>query len=185
MVTVKVVRGHYPDGRKVLIVESPFHPNFPAEARRLGGRWQPNSRNWVFDRRDEAELRNLLQKTYGTDGTTKPELLAVELDLDGGPLTLTEDQLSIFFGGREIARAFHRDGLASLGEGVRLLRGEVYTGGSRRHPSIAWTNGTVLLVRDVPGTLVNVGEHVRLCEAEAPASPSIPDCFSKAFDEPA
>ena len=37
-----------------LEVHSPYHPDFPAAARALGGRWRPSRRTWVFDGRDEA-----------------------------------------------------------------------------------------------------------------------------------
>ncbi|MGB9647228.1 MAG: DNA repair protein RadC [Stellaceae bacterium] len=54
------------DGR--IAVSSPYHPNFPAGARRLGGIWNPARRVWVFDSADHDRVRSLCREIYGTDG---------------------------------------------------------------------------------------------------------------------
>jgi hypothetical protein len=53
------------DGR--IAVSSPFHPNFPAKARGLGGVWDPTRRVWVFDAGDNDRVRSLCLEIYGTD----------------------------------------------------------------------------------------------------------------------
>src|SRR5215813_13408366 len=54
------------DGR--LAVSSPYHPNFPARARLLGGEWDVARRLWTFDAREDDRVRSLCREIYGTDG---------------------------------------------------------------------------------------------------------------------
>ena len=54
------------DGR--IAVSSPYHPNFPARARSLGGVWDARRRVWVFDAGDHDRVRSLCREIYGTDG---------------------------------------------------------------------------------------------------------------------
>ena len=54
------------DGR--IAVSSPYHPNFPARARSLGGIWDAARRVWVFDAGDHDRVRSLCREIYGTDG---------------------------------------------------------------------------------------------------------------------
>ncbi len=53
------------DGR--IAVSSPYHPNFPARARSLGGSWDAARRVWVFDLRDHDRVKSLCSEIYGTD----------------------------------------------------------------------------------------------------------------------
>jgi DNA repair protein RadC len=53
------------DGR--IAVSSPYHPNFPARARTLGGIWNAARRVWVFDAADHDRVRSLCREIYGTD----------------------------------------------------------------------------------------------------------------------
>jgi DNA repair protein RadC len=55
------------DGR--LAVTAPYHPDFPARARMIGGTWDGDRRVWVFDADDSDRVRTLCQDVYGTDGT--------------------------------------------------------------------------------------------------------------------
>jgi hypothetical protein len=55
------------DGR--IAVSTPYHPNFPARARKLGGEWDAARRVWMFDAGDEARVRRLCQEIYGADGS--------------------------------------------------------------------------------------------------------------------
>jgi len=58
------------DGR--IAVSSPYHPNFPARARSLGGSWDPARRVWVFDAGDHDRVKSLCREIYGTDGAAPP-----------------------------------------------------------------------------------------------------------------
>lgn len=131
-----------------LSVTSPYHPDFPAAARKLGGKWQ--SPAWVFDARDEERVRKLCVRVYGTDGSAPADVLTVRCsaalcDGDGNGSTL-----SYYLCGRQVARAFGRDSGAKLGEGVIVLSGGFGSGGSVKNPSCTVREGTIIEVRDLP-----------------------------------
>jgi DNA repair protein RadC len=54
------------DGR--IAVSTPYHPNFPAKARSLGGIWDAAQRVWVFDAGDHERVKSLCREIYGMDG---------------------------------------------------------------------------------------------------------------------
>src|SRR5262245_46785703 len=54
------------DGR--LAVSSPYHPNFPARARLIGGEWDAAQRIWIFAAHEDDRVRSLCREIYGTDG---------------------------------------------------------------------------------------------------------------------
>lgn len=132
------------DGER-LIVRSPYHPDFPTGAKKLGGRWKSDA--WVFDARDEERVRALCVEVYGEDGTPQ-ELVSLRVDIDG--ITTYGRETSIFVAGREIVRVRGRDSGAVLGEGVVVLEGDFTSGGSRKNPAVEHDPGTVVEVRDVP-----------------------------------
>lgn len=55
------------DGR--IIVSSPYHPNFPARARTLGGAWDAARRVWIFDASERDRVTSLCREVYGGNGT--------------------------------------------------------------------------------------------------------------------
>ena len=57
------------DGR--LAVSSPYHPNFPARARLLGGEWDAARRVWIFEAHEDDRVRSLCRDIYGTDGADR------------------------------------------------------------------------------------------------------------------
>jgi len=131
-----------------LRVRSPYHPAFPPEARKLGGKW--NGREWVFDPRLEEQVRDLLTRIYGWDGAYPVLIADARVILDRLPEEWRGDR-SLWLLGRELACRPGRDAEVKLGPGVALVKGGfALSGGSRKHPALAWKEGTVLLVLDVP-----------------------------------
>lgn len=125
---------------------SPYNPDLPAQARELGGRW--NGGEWVFDARDEQQVKELYQKVYGTDGTETSESVTAKVTV---LRTNYESKAGLFLAGREIARAFGRDGGAKLGTGVIVIEGDGFdSGGSRANWHTVANEGTVFKLRDVP-----------------------------------
>ena len=51
-----------------IAVSSPYHPNFPARARFLGGEWDAQRQIWMFDAKDDSRVQSLCREIYGTDG---------------------------------------------------------------------------------------------------------------------
>jgi len=50
-----------------IVVCTPYHPNFPARARVLGGDWDALRHVWIFDAREDDRVRALCREIYGTD----------------------------------------------------------------------------------------------------------------------
>lgn len=132
---------------KEITANSPYHPDLPSRAKKLGGRWAPHRRAWVFDPRDEEKVRALYRSIYGTDGDDAVDIVDVRLSVRNK--RWTADRGALFACGREIARAWGRDSGAKLGAGVILESGEVRSSGSAKN----WMTeaiDAVFLVRDVP-----------------------------------
>jgi hypothetical protein len=148
-----------------LLVSSPYMPAFVAGAKQLRGKWDPEYKVWSFDARDEAEVRDLCRRVYGTDGASVPECVDVEIvvadspDPDDPAITFESQTFSAC--GRVIASRPYRDSDVRLGEGVRVIEGAfARSGGSGKYPSI-WSRSinsrqrVKLLVRDVPQPLAD------------------------------
>lgn len=163
METIKFGSGTFKDGRKAFWVYSPFHPDFPAAARGLGGKWSAEKSGWYFDARDEDAVRRLVRDLYGFDEYERPDLVQVVLHY---PELYGEDLFEV---GRQLARRAARDYAVRLGDGVILLGGTFSrSGGSRNHPSLNG-RGIVLLVRDVPRALASTLAEAQIFEADATA----------------
>ena len=134
------------DGSR-LMVESPYHPSFPAAARRLGGTWDDRSRMWSFDVRDESRVRELTQRIYGEGGENSGRLYTVRLRSQG---SWCVRHGGLYWGVRELAHATGRDSGARLGPGVVLLQGGFGSGGSRANWTTDVRDNTVVELKDVP-----------------------------------
>jgi len=147
-------------------VTAPYLPRFINKAKRtLAGRWDSDSRAWMFDERDTDRVRALCMDCFGTDGTTV-QLVVMRIRVHDDAVLRARNQ-SIFLAGRCIARS----GLvgARLGEGVVLLWGEGPTRvGSMRNWETRIVGRTVLEVRDVPITSARraVEQHPIGCDIE-------------------
>lgn len=141
-------------------VSSPYHPDFPAKARSLGGKWSPSSRVWTFDQRDEQRVRDLCKKIFGTDGSAAGgDLVTVRLtiperEVAAGLLRLTSSRtdwgnhyLNAWFGGREIASCKNGDEWWS-GENVVCVEGDLEQCDSD------CPAGVTLEIRDLPRAVV-------------------------------
>lgn len=134
-----------------ILCTTPFHPDFAARAKKLGGRWEPSEKSWRFDRRDEAAVRALCIKLFGTDGS--PETAADVLTIRAPLKVCHDDGTALWLAGRQVARVVSRDGGARLGDGVVVLRGSIGSGGSMKNPRIVYKDGTIVELRDVPRAL--------------------------------
>ena len=130
-----------------LEVRSPYHPDFPAAARALGGRWRPSRRAWVFDGRDERAVGELLAGLFGWSPAPSGKAVTVRVALDRYNAGGAEARLA----GRCIARRPGRDGAVVLGAGVVVGGAFAPSAGSRQHPALIDSDEVVTLeVRDLP-----------------------------------
>jgi excisionase family DNA binding protein len=142
------------EGTKTTLT-SPYHPDLPAAARKLGGRFDGATKAWKFDARDESRVRDLARQVYGTDGDTAIELVTVRLDLDR-----LSDAPNLWFAGREVARRPGRDDSVRLGENVIVIEGGFAgSGGSMKYPRLVAKDGTILEVRDLPRAAVEAEDQ--------------------------
>lgn len=148
-----------------VLVVSPFNPAFTKRAKALGGRWQPESRSWVFDARDEDNIRQACMDIYGFDGrpVVEADLVTLRVTFPGGMQRLTD---AIRIGGREVARARGRDSGATIGAGVVFLAGTPTSGGSVKNWQTVIRAGSVVEIRDFPRSMVPEAEDHSLYAVE-------------------
>jgi hypothetical protein len=133
------------DGR--VTVRAPYHPDWPAAAKRLGGRWDPGNKTWQFDPRDTERVREKLAEIYGWDGSYPVEVVDLRIRLD---LLRASTSSAIWIYGRMVAERPARDSRVRLGSGVVLVTGGFpSSGGSRKYPEVSPLPGTVVEMRDV------------------------------------
>lgn len=158
------------DNASRLAVFSPYHPTFPANAKRLGGRWDAGRKVWHFDPRDEQRVRELCRETFGDDGTAdKTDLVSVRIKLSEHPDRRDSD-IGFTACGREVCRVWGRDSGAKFGDGVVVVAGSVSSGGSRKNPCLSWSADAVIELRDVPRAVAereSVKPGVEIVEQES------------------
>lgn len=137
---------------KNIIVDAPYSRAFVEAARNLGGQFKNGT--WIFDVRSEAMVREACYRYYGKDGIRK-NLCDVRITLPKGKW---QSAGGIEFFGKQVARAFGRDGGAKMEPGIIVEAGGFDSGGSMRHWGTTAKDGTVIIVRDVSRALVD--EHV-------------------------
>ena len=129
---------------------SPYHPDLPADARTLGGRFDRTTKAWRFDARDEARVRDLARKYFGTDGT-EPEGDLVTVRIKLADYEGDKWNNAARFAGREIAHRPGRDADVRFARNTVLVSGSLDSyGGSMRYPLIDADNDVVVEVRDLP-----------------------------------
>lgn len=133
---------------KQMIASSPYHPDLPAKAKKLGGKWSAASKAWIFDIRDEDRVKDLYRNIYGTDGDTPTgDLVTLRVNFFEGASDLHG---GVFVGGRCIGRATGRDSGASLANGIIIIDGRIYSGGSVKNWRTVVAEGTIVEIRDIP-----------------------------------
>lgn len=164
---VKISAGEFiKSGKPAVIVNSAYHPQFVAGARKLNGKFTEPDK-WSFDGRDTEAVEELCRKVYGTTGADGVELVDIRIRV----CACVQDDLYAY--GRQIATS--RRDYVKLGNGVVIIDGEFSTSASMRE------NYTTIEIRDVPISLVDDRcAIVRRPQADLtpPARP-----FEKATDE--
>lgn len=131
-----------------IAVSSPFNPDFVKGAKRLGGKWNGDTKAWLFDVRDRDRVEDLLASCYGYSVAPSGELATVRIILD-------EDNASgkeVYFAGRSICSRRYRDVPVKTADNVVIIDGEFpASAGSVRYPAVIRGSRTVTIeVRDVP-----------------------------------
>lgn len=66
-------------GNTTLLV-SPYNKDIPAEAKRIGGRWNPTLRAWEFDIRDHDKVEQLAARFYGYTPADTGETVTIRVN---------------------------------------------------------------------------------------------------------
>jgi hypothetical protein len=121
-------------------VESPYNPNFISAIKKIGGKWDADSKTWDVDERNVDIVRKVMKKIYGIDDITTPKLVSVRVRV---LKTIEEVNRPITIFGKVIASVQNRDSGAKIGEDVAFeaLGPEWCT---------VIPEGAILLIHDVP-----------------------------------
>jgi len=118
-------------------VQTTYNSEFVKRARDLGGKWDANSKSWIFSESVVDYVKNLLQEIYGVTGENDYETctLVVKNKNKGG-----DDSIELF--GRTILRGFGRKSEVQLGEDIIWISGVKKTTGSEKNWGVILVNGT-------------------------------------------
>lgn len=130
---------------------SPYHPDLPSKAKKLGGKWDAYSKCWKFDVQDLELVTDLYSKVYGAvdSPTIKQPVKLVTVKLE----SLQKDssyQSGLYIGGRCIGSATGRDSGARQGEGIVFHTGSITSGGSVKNWRTILNEGSVFEIRNFP-----------------------------------
>ena len=108
---------------RIVTLKSQYNANLVETCKELGGKWDQESKVWIFSAIVEDKVEEL-DELYNTD------LITVEVT------AMTEKYSgrdSVNFLGYRLAKATSRDSGAKVCDGVALIKGRVYSGGSARN----------------------------------------------------
>lgn len=103
-------------------VESPYHPKFVNEAKRLGGKWSGSS--WVFPSSLIEEVKKVCMNIYGEDGTKPAEVVDIKihgevLDAEGTKYMYSPSRIAdIWLKNKRILKDLHKKGKNEAGVAV-------------------------------------------------------------------
>lgn len=134
----------------------PYHPQFPSQARNLGGTYQPTGGYWTFDARDRDRVAALSGRLFGTTGDDSEWDNLVTVTIPGSH---HERAGRVVFAGRTVAKRRHRDWPVHLEPGVILFAGTLKpSGGSLQYPVVDADDDVFFQIRDLPRAALQV-EH--------------------------
>lgn len=162
-----------------LIVRAPYHPDFPAQAHRLGGTWSSIDRCWTFRATEEAGVHALLHRIYGWVASPSGETATIRVTLDAYNAQDGEVRLA----GRVIAQRYNRDGEVILDPAAVIDDGEfAASGGSKRRPAVIDDMRRVTLEVTLPVEALAAATEIEWARVE-PAPEPEPEA-DKPEDEP-
>jgi hypothetical protein len=134
------------DGK--LFTYTPYNKNFISTAKNLNGKWNSIDKCWVFDERDESDIKDVLLDCFGVDGTGKEENCCIILKNN----TKIESgyRKALFCGPVEIARAYGRDSGAKMSGKAILKNGNVDSAGSLKNWYVSLDENSTIELRDIP-----------------------------------
>lgn len=139
-----------------IYLTSPYNPDMPPRAKKIGGRWDGTRKAWGFDARDLDRVKGLAREFYGTDGSAPEEgdLVTVRIRLGDHEVSGTNYAT---FAGRRIAERPGRDDDVTFAANVVQVEGNLdHRGGSVRNPRIEAGDDVIVEIRDLPRAALSV-----------------------------
>ncbi|MBD5170045.1 MAG: hypothetical protein HDT20_08025 [Oscillibacter sp.] len=139
-------------------ISTPYHSEFVRKIKRCANaKWDPEHNVWVVDAKYVPAVRQIMCDVYGESDIPESKRYDVKLTFHKSVYSICD---GVFFFGKCVARAYGRDSGARVGEGVCYLAGECESGGSVRNWQSIVNKGSVVMLYDVPTTLVQDAEPV-------------------------
>ena len=112
---------------------TPYNPTIAKKCRNLGGSWHGVKAAWVFknDKDTRESLNSINKEVFGFSLKSKRVSAYIHINRD-----VESEKAPYVVGGCVLASARGRDSGAKVGEGVRLLNGDIDSGGSFKN----WTS---------------------------------------------
>ena len=133
-----------------ILIRCPYNTRFKLGARVLGGEWQAQDRLWVFPGENERWVRLLCHDWFGTDGSSPPDLVDVQITFNDAQSNLGRE-VAIF--GRVVANVYGRPAKIRLGEGVVFVQGHAFIESEGLHQRTVVAAGSVVRMAAVPRAL--------------------------------
>ncbi len=140
-------------GKKAYI-QTPYHSTFVARIKQISGaRWNPKKRAWVVDVEFLPLVRQIMDEIFGeSDVPAEDERYNIKLtfhtDISSRPLD------GVYFFAKCLAFAYNYGNGARFGDGVNYLSGGCTLRGTIQNWVSVVQAGSVIMVYDVPETLV-------------------------------
>ena len=150
-----------------LEVRVPYHPEFPAAARRLDGVWSSICRCWNFRVAQKEGVYALLRQIFGWTPAPSGATATIRVTLDASNAQDGEVRLT----GRTLAARYSRDSRVIIDPAAVIIDGEFApAGGSRRRPAVIDDQREVTLEVTLPEEALEAAtelEWTRVAEPEA------------------
>lgn len=118
-------------------VQTTYNSEFVTKAKNLGGKWDNNSKSWIFNESVLDYVKEILTQIYGVTGETP--YATCTLVVKNYSAEVVTGAIELF--GRTIARASGRDSGVSLGDGIVWINGKKESGGSTKYWKTIVENG--------------------------------------------
>ena len=119
-------------------VQTTYNAEFVTKAKNLGGKWDNNSKSWIFSESVLDYVKEILIQIYGVTGETTYQTCT--LVVKNYSAEVVTGAVELF--GRTIARASGRDTGVSLGESIVWINGKKESGGSTKYWKTIVENAT-------------------------------------------
>lgn len=134
-------------------VHTPYHPNFIEKIKRCSSaKWDAARQAWQVTADLVPVVRKLMIDVFGEcDIPAEGKRFDVQLSFHTGVSATCE---GVYFFGKCLARASGRDSGARPGDGVCYIEGGCCSGGSMKYWCSQVKEGSVVMLYDIPETLI-------------------------------